>query len=138
MDWKIYALLAAVFASLTAIFGKIGVEGIPSNLATLIRTLVVIVFLIILVSISREFQVVRTLSSRTWLFLILSGLATGLSWICYFRALQLGPVSKVAPIDKMSLGLTILIAVTFLGETISWQTLVGAVMIIGGSLMMLL
>lgn len=136
-DWRLYAILAALFASLTAILAKVGIEGVPSNLGTLVRTTVVLVFLVLLTAIGKEYSALRSLSTRTWLFLVLSGLATGLSWICYFRALQLGPVTKVAPVDKMSLGLTVLLAMVFLGEAFTWKVLAGTALILAGSLLLL-
>jgi len=137
-DWRVYAVLAAVFASLTAIFAKIGIEGVPSNLGTLIRTVVVLVFLVCVTAIGREFSSLREISSRAWKFLLLSGFATGLSWACYFKALKLGPVTKVAPIDKMSLGLTVALAIIFLGEPFTWKLFFGAALIISGSIILIL
>jgi len=118
-DWRIYALGSAVFAGLTAVLAKVGVSGLPSNTATLIRTIVIIMFLVVLVSLRGEWVNPFTLNSRTLIFLILSAIATGLSWICYFRALQMGPASVVAPIDKLSLFFAVLLAVLFLGERLS-------------------
>ncbi|MGB5489167.1 MAG: EamA family transporter, partial [Lysobacterales bacterium] len=115
-NWAFWALLSAVFAALTAIFAKIGIQDIDSDLATLVRTAVVIVALTGFVWFAGKWSNPLELSSRTWLFLSLSGLATGASWVCYFRALQLGEASKVAPIDKFSLVLVALFAVVFLGE----------------------
>lgn len=137
-DWRLFALLAAVFASFTAILGKLGVANVPSNLATLIRTLAVLLFLLIAVLLGRDWIEVRAISQRTWLFLLGSGLCTGLSWACYFRALQLGPVSLVAPIDKLSLAFTIFLALIFLGEPFAWKTVVGAMLMVVGSIVMLL
>ena len=138
LDWKFFAVAAAIFASLTAILGKIGVAGVPSNFATLVRTVVILIFLLVLTAWGREFAAAKMVTTKTWIFLILSGLSTGVSWICYFRALQLGPVSKVAPIDKMSLGLTIFFALVFLGEAFSWKVVIGGGLVILGSLILVL
>jgi transporter family protein len=107
-------------------------------LATLIRTITIVGFLLLAVMFGREFAAVKTLTARTWILLLGSGLCTGLSWACYFRALQLGPVSKVAPIDKLSVALTVLLAIVFLGEPFQWKTFAGATLIVAGSLVMLL
>jgi transporter family protein len=118
-SWLLWALLAALFAALTAIFAKVGVSQVNSNFATFLRTIVVVVALGALVWTTGEMQSLSTLSAKTSLFLILSGLATGASWLCYFRALQLGKVSQVAPIDKLSVVFVALIAAVFLGEKLS-------------------
>jgi transporter family protein len=118
-SWLLWALLAALFAALTAIFAKVGVSQVNSNFATFLRTIVVVVALGTLVWTTGEMQSLSTLSAKTSLFLILSGLATGASWLCYFRALQLGKVSQVAPIDKLSVVFVALIAAVFLGEKLS-------------------
>src|SRR5690348_4427072 len=102
MHWAVYALLSAIFAGLTALLAKIGVENVSSNLATLIRTVVIVVFAAAIVAARGEYTGIREVSNRTWLFLILSGIATGCSWLCYFAALKAGPISRVAPIDKLS------------------------------------
>lgn len=135
--WWIYALLSAFFASLTAIFAKVGVENVNSNLATAIRTVVVLVMIWLIVFWKDEVKGITELSRRTWFFLTISGVATGLSWIFYFKALQMGEVSKVAGIDKLSLALTIIFAVIFLGETLTWKTAVGAGLIIAGTLFLI-
>ena len=114
--WQLWAALAALFAAVTALLAKVGVEGIPSNLATFIRTVVVLGLLAAVVSVSGEWRSLPDISRRSLNFLVLSGLATGVSWLCYFRALQLGPVSGVAPIDKMSVVLVALLGVFWLGE----------------------
>jgi transporter family protein len=114
--WFYWALLSAVFAALTAIFAKIGIQGVDSDLATLVRTAIVMIVLSAFVVLAGKWSNPFTLSSRTWLFLTLSGLATGASWVCYFRALQIGDASKVAPVDKLSLVLVAVFAFTFLGE----------------------
>nr|WP_306419569.1 EamA family transporter [Thalassovita mangrovi] len=116
-SWQFWALLSAVFAALTAIFAKVGVNDIGSNFATFLRTLVVVVFLICLLWATDGFQSVSTLSAKTAIFLILSGLGTGASWLCYFRALKLGQASQVAPIDKLSVVFVAIFAALFLGET---------------------
>jgi transporter family protein len=135
--WWIYALFSAFFAALTAIFAKIGVENVNSNLATAIRTIVVLVMIWLIVFFRQEYKGIGELSQRNWIFLTISGFATGLSWIFYFKALQMGEVSKVAGIDKLSLALTIIFAIIFLGETLSWKTAVGAGLIIAGSLFLI-
>src|SRR6202789_4029475 len=115
-SWELWALLSAVFAALTAIFAKIGVENIGSDLATFIRTVVVLLSFLVLLLATGQFTTSGPISPRTWTFLILSGLGTGASWLCYFRALKLGPASMVAPIDKLSVVLVALFAFAFLGE----------------------
>jgi transporter family protein len=133
LDWRLYALGSAFFASLTAILGKVGVAGLPSNLATLVRTVVILLFALALVTARQEW---RPLENKATLFLVLSGLATGASWLCYYRALQLGPASRVAPIDKLSVALTIVLAAVFLGESITWKTALGGVLVVAGSLVL--
>ena len=135
--WWIYALLSAFFAALTAIFAKVGVENVNSNLATAIRTVVVLVMICMIVFFRNEYKAIGELSQRNWIFLTISGFATGFSWIFYFKALQMGEVSKVAGIDKLSLALTIIFAVVFLGETLTWKTAVGAGLIIAGTLFLI-
>jgi len=120
-SWQAWALLAAIFAALTAIFGKIGVAGVDSDYATFLRTLVVAFALGLLVWLTGKAQSLGTLSSRTLIFLTLSGLATGASWLCYFRALQIGKASQVAPVDKLSVVFVAIIAALFLGEHLSMQ-----------------
>ncbi|WP_076593785.1 EamA family transporter [Herminiimonas arsenitoxidans] len=137
-NWIAYALASAFFAALTAIFGKLGVTGLNSDLATFIRTIVILGVCCLIISLRGEWQYPDTISTRSWLFLILSGIATGLSWLCYYRALQLGPVSKVAPIDKLSVALAILLAVIFLGEKLTWATALGAGLIVAGSVVLVL
>src|SRR3989475_12800285 len=133
MTWLHWALLSALFAGLTAVTAKAGVRGIDSNLATAIRTVVILVFAWS-IALSRGFDTLSKTTSRTWLFLILSGLATGASWLCYFRALQLGEASKVAPIDKLSVVFVLMFAALFLGEPITWKTGLGGAMIASGAL----
>ncbi|MEC5158594.1 EamA family transporter [Chryseobacterium sp. MP_3.2] len=135
--WWIFALLSAFFAALTAIFAKIGVENVNSNLATAIRTVVVLVMIWLIVFFRQEYKGFGELSQRNWFFLGISGVATGLSWIFYFKALQMGEASKVAGVDKLSLALTIIFAVLFLGETLTWRTAVGATLIIAGTLFLI-
>ena len=135
--WWIYALLSALFAAATAIFAKIGVENVNSNLATAIRTVVVLVMIWLIVFFRQEYKGIGELSQKNWIFLGISGLATGLSWIFYFKALQMGEVSKVAGVDKLSLALTIIFAVVFLGETLTWKTAVGGTLIIAGTLFLI-
>jgi transporter family protein len=131
--WQTYALGSAFFAALTAILTKVGVKDVPSNLATAIRTVVVLLLAWGLVFARGESGALRTLPRQSVLFLIISGVATGLSWLCYFRALQLGPASQVAPLDKLSLPLTIILAAIFLGEKFSMQTLAGILLIGAGT-----
>ena len=132
-SWQLWAVLSAVFAALTAIFAKIGVENVNSDLATFIRTIVVVAVLGLIVFATRQFQNPAGISGRTYLFLGLSGLGTGASWLCYFRALKLGDVSKVAPVDKLSVAIAILLAVLFLGEKLRAQEAIGAALIVLGA-----
>lgn len=135
-SWIPYALLSALFAALTAIFAKIGIRGVDSDLATAIRT-VVILLLTWGIALARGATAgLPALTQRTWVFLVLSGLATGASWLCYFRALKLGPVTKVAPVDKLSVALSLLLAVAFLGETISVRGALGAGLILAGTVVL--
>jgi len=136
MNWLIWALLSAVFAAATAILAKIGVEGVDSNLATAVRTTVVVVFTWILALATNQTSAVFGLSRKTLLFLALSGIATGLSWLCYFRALQLGEASKVAPIDKLSVVLVIVFAALFLNESVTAKTVTGAALIAAGAVVL--
>ncbi len=133
-SWLLWALLSAVFAALTAIFAKIGVENINSDLATLIRTVVVLVSLALILFATGQFSQTRPISNKTWLFLVLSGLGTGASWLCYFRALKLGPASMVAPIDKLSVVLVALFGVVFLGERPSMSGWLGIALIAAGAI----
>jgi transporter family protein len=133
-SWLLFALGSAFFAALTALFGKLGVAGINSNLATFIRTLVIVAVTAAILTLRQEWQKPEGLPASAWLFLVLSGVATGLSWLCYYRALQLGTVSKVAPIDKLSVAFVIVLALVFLGEKPSWPMLVGGLLIVAGSL----
>jgi bacterial/archaeal transporter family protein len=131
-DWRVFALGSAFFAALTAIFGKVGVSEINSDLATFYRTLIILGVSALLVSARQEWQAPAALSSRGLLFLVLSGVATGLSWLCYFRALQMAPASRVAPIDKLSVVLVVLFAALLLGERLTWKVGLGSVLITGG------
>lgn len=132
--WLLLSLGSAFFAGLTAVFGKIGVAGLNSNLATLIRTLVVAVMTSAIVTARREWIFPDTASVRAVSFLLLSGMATGLSWLCYYRALQLAPVSVVAPIDKLSVAFAIVLGVLFLGEPLTWRLAVGGALVALGAL----
>ena len=133
--WQLWAVLSAAFAALTAIFGKIGVEGINSDLATLIRTVVILAICFLIVAVSRAWQPVASISARTWLFLVLSACATGASWLCYYRALKLGPASGVAPIDKLSVLFVALFAAAFLGETLRLSNWIGIALIAAGAVL---
>ena len=135
--WWIYAILSALFASLTAIFAKLGVASINSNLATGIRTLVILIMIWSIVLVRGEAKGINSLSKQGIVFLIISGIATGLSWLFYFKALQLGNVSQVATIDKLSVALTIILAIIFLGESLTLKTAIGAGLIIAGTLVMI-
>lgn len=134
--WLYWALLSAVFAALTAIFAKVGIQGVDSDLATLIRTAIIIVVLSAFVAYTGKWANPLDLSPKTWLFLGLSGLATGASWVCYFRALKIGDASKVAPVDKLSLVLVAVFAFTFLGERPSLREWSGIAMVAGGVLLL--
>ena len=133
MSWIFYALISAAAAALTAILAKVGVEGVPSRLATAIRTVVIVVFAWMMVLGLGEHSRLGTISRRSLVFLILSAVATGVSWLAYFRALQLGPASKVAPIDKLSLPITILLAVVYLGEPLTWRLGIGVALMTAGA-----
>jgi transporter family protein len=136
--WWIYALLSAVFAALTAIFAKKGVTGIDSDLATAIRTVLVLFIAWGIVFFKGSISTIPQLSSKNWLFLLLSGAATGLSWIFYFKALQVGKVVQVAPVDKLSIALTIILSVAFLGEVITWKIALGALLVIIGTIVVII
>ncbi|MEP7043705.1 MAG: EamA family transporter [Dokdonella sp.] len=137
-SWLLFALGSAFFAGLTALFGKIGVAGINSNLATFIRTVVILGVTAAILSLRSEWRPTSPIQPQTWLFLVLSGIATGLSWLCYYRALQLGPVGKVAPIDKLSVVFAILLGVLFVGESLSWPVAIGGGLILTGSIVIAL
>lgn len=136
--WWFYALLSALFASLTAIFTKLGVAGVNSNLATGIRTFIVLILLWTIILSRGEAKGLPSISKHSMVFLIISGIATGLSWLFYFKALQSGNVSQVAIVDKLSVALTILLAIVFLGESISLKTLIGATLIVTGTIIIVL
>ena len=136
--WLIYALLSAVFAALTSILAKIGIEGVNSNLATAIRTLVVVALAWVMVFLTQQGCGLAHISKKSWLFLILSGFATGFSWLCYYKALQMGVVSKVVAVDKISIVLTFILAVCFLHEAFTLKSLIGIVLIAIGTLVMVI
>jgi transporter family protein len=136
--WLLFALLSAIFAALTSILAKIGIEGVNSNLATAIRTVVVVVMAWLMVFITDTQHGISEISRKSWLFLILSGLATGASWLCYYRALQMGEASKVVPVDKLSVVITLILAFVFLHENFTVKSAVGAVLITAGTLVMVL
>jgi len=135
--WILFAILSAVFAAATAILAKVGIEGVDSNLATAIRTIVVLIMAWGMVFITHSAGGIGSITPKSWLFLILSGLATGASWLCYFYAIKIGDVSKVVPIDKCSLVLTIIFAALFLGEAFTWKTLLGNLLLLAGTLVMI-
>lgn len=134
-SWQVWAVLSAIFAALTAIFAKVGVENIGSDLATFIRTIVVIVTLGLLLAATGQFQAPSSISGRSYLFLVLSGLGTGASWLCYFRALKLGDAAKVAPVDKLSVVLVAVFGVIFLGERLSTPNWLGVALIAVGAIL---
>jgi len=135
MNWFFWALLSAFFAGLTAVLAKVGVEGVNSNLATAIRTVVILIFAWGVALLTKT-QSLSTISRKTWIFLILSGIATGLSWLCYFRALQLGEASEVAPVDKLSVVIAIALAAIFLHERLTWHHWLGGGLILMGALVL--
>ncbi len=136
--WWIYALLSAVFAALTAIFAKIGIKNVDSDLATAIRTVVILLVAWGIVLFKGSTRNAHELTQQNWVFLLLSGCTTGLSWIFYFKALQLGEVSQVAPVDKSSVAMAIILSAIFLGEPLTLKTLLGAGLIIGGTIVLIL
>lgn len=136
--WLMFAILSAVFAALTSILAKVGIENVNSNLATAIRTLVVVGMSWLMVFVTNSQSGIFAISKKSWVFLILSGLATGLSWLCYYRALQLGEASKVVPIDKLSVVITMVLAFVFLHEKFTQKSLIGCVLIAAGTLIMVL
>src|ERR1700736_371617 len=138
VDWRAFAIGSAFFAALTAIFGKIGVSEINSDLATFLRTVVILLVSALLITARQEWQRPDTMSARGVLFLVLSGVATGMSWLCYYRALQTGPASRVAPIDKLSVIFVVLFAVLFLGERLTWKVGLGSALITAGAVLMAL
>lgn len=136
--WAVFAVLSAVFAALTSILAKIGIDGVNSNLATAIRTMVVVVMAWGMAFLTHTQSGITEISKKSWLFLILSGLATGASWLCYYRALQLGEASKVVPIDKLSVVITLVLAFVFLHEEFTAKSLIGCILIGVGTLVMVL
>ena len=136
--WILFAVLSAIFAALTSILAKVGIDGVNSNLATAIRTIVVLAMAWGMVFLTNAQGWIASISKKSWLFLILSGLATGASWLCYYRALQLGEASKVVPIDKMSVVITLALAFIFLHESFTARSLAGSVLITAGTLLMVL
>ena len=136
--WMIFAVLSAVFAALTSILAKIGIEGVNSNLATAIRTIVVVIMAWGMVILTHAQNGLAEISKKSWIFLILSGLATGASWLCYYKALQMGDASKVVPIDKLSVVITLILAFVFLHEQFTTKSLIGCILIGAGTLIMVL
>lgn len=136
--WLVFALLSAMFAALTSILAKIGIDGVNSNLATALRTVVVVFMAWAMVFITNKQGGITDISKRSWIFLILSGLATGASWLCYYKALQMGSVSKVVPVDKLSVVITLVLAFVFLHESFTVKSLIGAVLITAGTLIMVM
>ena len=138
MMWAVFAFLSAVFAALTSILAKVGIEGVNSNLATAVRTVVVLAMAWGMVFITNTQDGIMDISKKSWIFLILSGLATGASWLCYYKALQIGEVSKVVPIDKLSVVITLILAVIFLHENMNAKSILGSLLITAGTLCMVL
>ena len=136
--WAVFALLSAVFAALTSILAKVGIDGVNSNLATAIRTVVVVAMAWGMVFLTHTQNGISDISRKSWIFLILSGLATGASWLCYYKALQMGPASKVVPIDKLSVVITLILAFVLLHEEFTTKSLIGCVLIGAGTLVMVL
>lgn len=136
--WVVFALLSAVFAALTSILAKVGINGVNSNLATAIRTVVVVIMAWGMVFLTKGQSGIGAISKKSWIFLILSGLATGASWLCYYRALQMGSASKVVPIDKLSVVITLILAFIFLHEDFTYKSAIGSILITAGTLFMVL
>ncbi len=136
--WLIFAVLSSVFAAMTSILAKVGIEGVNSNLATAIRTFVVLAMSWVMVFITNTQGGLTSISSKSWLFLVLSGLATGASWLCYYKALQMGEASKVVPIDKLSIVITMILAAVFLHEQFTPKSIIGCVLIAAGTLLMVM
>ena len=136
--WAVFAFLSAVFAALTSILAKVGIEGVNSNLATAVRTVVVLAMAWGMVFITNTQDGIMDISKKSWIFLILSGLATGASWLCYYKALQIGEASKVVPIDKLSVVITLILAVIFLHENVNAKSILGSLLITAGTLCMVL
>ncbi len=136
--WFVFAILSAVFAALTSVLAKVGIDGVNSNLATALRTCVVLAMAWLMVFITHAQGGIGSIGRKSWVFLILSGLATGASWLCYYKAIQMGSVSKVAPIDKLSVVITLILAVIFLHEDFTVKSAIGAVLITAGTVLMVL
>ncbi|WP_178182923.1 EamA family transporter [uncultured Ruminococcus sp.] len=136
--WFVFALLSAVFAALTSVLAKVGIDGVNSNLATALRTCVVLAMAWLMVFITHAQSGIGSIGRKSWVFLILSGLATGASWLCYYKAIQMGSVSKVAPIDKLSVVITIILAVIFLHEDFTAKSAIGAALITAGTILMVI
>ena len=136
--WFVYALLSAVFAALTSILAKVGIDGVNSNLATAIRTVVVVIMAWLMVIITHSQGGISEIGRKSWLFLVLSGLATGASWLCYYKAIRLGSVSKVVPIDKFSVVISIVLAFVILHEKVTWTTVLGGALITAGTFVLIL
>lgn len=136
--WLVFAILSSVFAALTSILAKIGIEGVNSTLATALRTLVVVVMSWVMVLVTNTGSGIGDISKKSWIFLILSGIATGASWLCYYKALSMGDASKVVPIDKMSVVLTLIMAFTILHEQFTWKSAVGSLLLTAGTIFMIL
>ena len=136
--WFIFAILSAVFAALTSILAQVGIDGVNSNLATAVRTIVVVLMAWVMVFITNAQSGLFEISKKSWIFLILSGLATGASWLCYYKALQIGEASKVVPVDKLSVVITLILAFVFLHESFTFKSLIGCVLITAGTLIMVL
>lgn len=136
--WLLFALLSSIFAALTSILAKIGIDGVNSNLATAIRTAVVVMMAWGMVFLTKSQSGIAEISKKSWLFLILSGLSTGASWLCYYKALQIGDASKVVPIDKLSVVITLILAFVFLHESFTYKSLIGCILITAGTIFMVL
>ncbi len=136
-EWKVFALASAFFAGLTAVLAKTGLQNIPSGFATFIRTIVILIFLFLIVTAKNEWQSFSSLNKHSLLFLILSGIATGLSWLCYFKALQAGPASLVAPIDKLSIVFAVFLSIIFLGESLCLAQWIGIALITSGAIIII-
>lgn len=136
--WAVFAVLSAVFAALTSILAKVGIDGVNSNLATAVRTVVVVIMAWGMVFITGAQNGIAEISKKSWIFLILSGLATGASWLCYYKALQIGDASKVVPIDKLSVVFTLILAFVFLHEQFTYKSAIGCILIAAGTLLMVL
>lgn len=136
--WLVFAILSAIFASLTSIFAKIGIEGVNSDLATAIRTVIVVLMAWGMVFLTHSESGLTEISRKSWIFLILSGLSTGISWLCYYKALQMGEASKVVPIDKLSVVITLILAFIFLHEEFTFKSLIGCILIGAGTLLMVI